>query len=321
MHTTARLKQLFREVCVFLVAALCASSSMAQTTVDISFELPAPPSLTESDGGNTGTGGQVQEAVGGVVFPPTLPKEMKEEKAPAEGEAAPVLREELNQVGSAISFEHFSNDALGRDGNVYGASASYEKRMDPTPVKLGAILNYQFFDLDNQYGEDFNANRMVGVFYGTYGLLKKPLEVWAGGVGHASYTMNTKDVDDYAAFGGGAYVSIGKSFKVVELTLGASYIFTKYDIDLEDDHSHLIRYGISAGVPVGRKLAMNVYFTETRNPTDYERAVIDKNFFTVGAEGTYAIAGSWVLSGGYRTILDYEDFSSHMGYLGTLVKF
>jgi hypothetical protein len=74
-------------------------------------------------------------------------------------------------------------------------------------------------------------------------------------------------------------------------------------------------------VPVGRKLAMNVYFTETRNPTDYERAVIDKNFFTVGAEGTYAIAGSWVLSGGYRTILDYEDFSSHMGYLGTLVKF
>ena len=64
-----------------------------------------------------------------------------------------------------------------------------------------------------------------------------------------------------------------------------------------------------------------IFFIDNRNVTDYEYDLTDTDFYTLGMEWILSIAGSWVVSCGYRTILDYEDFSSHEGYLGSLIKF
>ena len=288
-----------------------------------------------SDRDTAGTGQQAQELLmSTTILVPTLPRTMTapgevsiQEKEDADGEEAEKAeteekeeaKEALNQLGATFSFESFSNDSLEREGSAYGLSASLEKKMDP--LKIGGLFNYRLFRLNNKSSDDYNSNRLTGIIYGDYSLLTAPLE-WSAGVAVlAGYTVNNEEIEDYAAYGGGAHMALGKDWGVCTLTVGVAYLYTQYSFDSEDDYSHLLKYGLILGVPIGEKLAGNLFFIDNRNVTDYEYDLSDTDFYTLGTEWIFSIAGSWVISCGYRTILDYEDFSSHEGYLGSLMKF
>lgn len=300
----------------FLSFFLASGLGSAQTTVRINFGFPyrIPLVASPESAGHSAASVIMMKA----VLKSTLPKAMIEAAGEYEEEVDEAAREDLSLFGSMFNVEHFSNDLAGKDGNVYGLGCSYERQR--TPFRLDGVFEYKLFDMEER-GRSLNANRIAGIFAAAYNLLQDPLEIFAGGSGQLSYTIHDHGVHDYTAGGGGAYVSLGRDFTYVEFTIGASYLYTKYDISLEDDSAHLVKYGFIAGVPLGNVLAANVYFTETRNPTDYERELLDKNYFTLGTEMIVSVAGTWVVAFGYRTILDYTYYSSHQGYLGTMMIF
>ena len=230
-------------------------------------------------------------------------------------------------------------DILAKGGTAFDAAvaAAFAQMInDPFMCGVGGMGTLHYYRADtgesgmvdfyNRAGANVRPDMWEKDFKGRtpisgYTLFDDPVQISTGGALQTGYTINGNGIDDYAAYGGGGHLALGKDFQVCEITLGVAYLYTKYDIDLEDDHSHLFTYGIIAGVPVGRKLAANIYFTETRNVTDYERELIDDRFFTLGTEWILAVSGSWVFSCGYRTIIGYENYSSHEGYLGTLMTF
>ncbi len=316
---------------IFLIAGaflllpwvLC-DTCRAETEVTIGFDFPRGEIELEPDADPTDPGQTVTDIlIDHAVLPVTLPRLASErsgdeEKETAEEEAAIAEEEWLNQFGPVISYEYFSNDEAHKTGSIYGVSGSYEREWGG--LRTGGVLEYKFFDMD-QLGAHPNTNRILGVLFLDYLILEEPLTISAGANMQGSYSIQNLDMQDYGTLGGGAFVSIGKDFEFLEVTVGAVYQYTKYWIDQPDDQSHLVRYGGIVGVPIGRKLSANVFFTQTRNPTDYQREIFDRNFFTLGAEGIFAFTRSWVASLGYRTVLDYKGYSSHQVYLGTLVKF
>ena len=333
-----RTKILYSSLLVFTVLIGCLLWSEARAADKKVYIYFGAPEEILSDRDTTGSGQQAQELLmNTAILTPTLPKTMTstgeistQEQEKSEGEAEEAAEEAeaqeeeeakkaLNQLGGMFSFESFSNDSLEREGNAYGLCASIEKTIDP--LKIGGLLNYRLFRLSNESTDDYNSNRLTGLIYADYVILTDPLEWSAGGSVLAGYTINNEEIEDYAAYGGGAHMALGKDWGVCKVTVGAAYLYTKYDFDSEDDHSHLIKYGVILGVPIGQKLSGNLFFIDNRNVTDYEYDLSDTDFYTLGTEWIFSIAGSWVVSCGYRTILDYEDFTSHEGYLGSLIKF
>ena len=305
-------------MCIFFLCGLLIEESTAQTTLLLIFGFPEEELL---DHDTTGIGQKAQQLLmNTAVLPTTLPKEMMEaQETKKEADEEERLTQELNQVGALLSFEGFSNDTLGRSGNAYGLSAAYERAMGS--ITAGGLLDYRLFRLSNEFSDDFTSNRLSGVLYAGYTLPTPFLEISLGGTVQSGYTINNQENEDFANYGGGGYITLGKDLEIFKVTAGAAYMYTQYDLDLDDDHSHLVKYGFILGLPIGRKLAANIYFIDTRNITDYDIELIDDNFFTLGTEWIISLARSWVISLGYRTILGLEDYESHEGYLGTTMKF
>jgi len=312
--------------CIFILPFLCIlclyglpiEESAAQTTLFIIFGFPEEALL---DRDTTGSGQKAQQLlINTAVLPTTMPKALTEvEETEKNVDEEERFTQELNQLGALLSFDGFSNDTLGRSGNAYGLSATYER--DIEPVTFGGIIDYRLFRLSNKFSDDYNSNRLSGLIYADYTLSVPLLDISAGAAVQSGYTINNQDNEDFANYGGGGYVTLSKNMNIFEVALGATYMYTQYDLNLDDDHSHLVKYGVVMGVPIGEKLAASIYFVDTRNITNYEIDLIDNNFFTLGTEWVISFARSWVISLGYRTILGFEDYDSHEGYLGSMLKF
>ncbi len=251
-----------------------------------------------------------------VLLSPALPKSVRDDEETEQ--AAATLVHKPNALGSMLSYERLSIE--GDAGNIFGLSGTYE-REQWEGVTLGGILTYKYCDL-NLDGSDFSSHLIENILYGAYLLLEEPLSISFGANIQAGYTLMSDDFfDDFSNLGGGSFFKIGKNFDFLEVTGGFSYNYAAMDVDLDQDFAHIITYGAIIGIPIGQQLAASCYVTETRNISNYDTDLADPHYLTLGTEGTWHLAGSWVLSLSYKTILCLDDYHSHEIYLGTNRKF
>jgi len=249
-----------------------------------------------------------------IMLPPTPADSMSLESET--GEAA--LVDLPSSLGATVSYEYVS---IGDDdcGNVYGLSGSYERKWGK--IRGGGLLSYKYHDIDVS-GFDFSSNLIGALFYGTYLVLDAPVSLLVGVNAQVDRMILKEDfIDDYTSGGGGLFFTVGKDFGPVEVTGGFSYNYGAMDIDLDEDEAHLLKYGLIVGMPIAEAFSVNAFVTDTRNVTNYDVDVEDDSYVCLGTEGTWHVAGSWVVAVSYKTILGIDEFDSHEIYLGTIRKF
>ena len=258
-----------------------------------------------------------------LTHPPSLTTNEKETET-REKAAAPGLR--LRQrpltVGGYGRYERVEFDtpgaALDLDGNIYSLNAQLAWDIDN--FSFGALIPYDFLDLDS-----LDAHRIGTIVFGQYNWPISPLATLHFTI-NGTYThtaIDGADLSDLNTFGGGASVSVtlDKGRFMGSGTL--AYQFSADDSDSIDDHQHLLKLGIIAGVRLGRNAVVSLFGTWTADVTDYSALLgdIDQEYFDLGLELSWSLSSTWRLTGGYKTILGLENFASHQVFLGTLFRF
>ena len=309
-----------------LVLVLAGAAPLGAEPVDVIIGLDfgrGAPEMAFLQGGGSPSSGvhePAQTVMEFVVLPPLQPRaaeEARDEAADEEERAAAALVHLPSAIGGAVSYERIS--FWGQDGNVYGLSAGYQREI--RRASLGGILTYKYHDM-KVASLDVSSSRLTGIVYGKYTLLASPVELSAGANAQAGYAiMHGDGQDDYGVFGGGLFFSVGKDFGFLQATAGFSYSYAKMDLAIVQDFAHLLKFGAVVGVPIGQRLAVNLFVSDTLNVSDYDEKLDDNNYVTLGAEAGFQLTRSWGLSLGYKTVLGISEYSSHEVYLGTLWKF
>ena len=328
---------LFMILGIAATVVLFASPQARAVDVEVRFDYgdgdaPLAGTIYDAQIPNSAASDPPQQVMDLVILSPTRPKAAVEASAIEQADDQAVLEtgralQLPNYLGGSLTYEHISWQ--GQGGNLYGLSGAYEREMGPFAV--GAILTYKYFDYDvsefdpfsNRTAEfDLSSNRVGGIFYGKYFVLEDPVILMVGANGQVNYSIyNDPTIDNFVAFGGGAFCSVGGMVGPVELTGAFSYSYSKMDVAFIQNFAHLIKFGGMAGIGIGSRFAVDLYVLDTQNLSDYVEEITGMNYVTIGVEGGFQPAGSWSLTLGYKTILALADYSSNEVYLGTLWKF
>lgn len=210
------------------------------------------------------------------------------------------------------------NSTVDLDGDIYATLLNGVWEFGN--FSYGALIPVEFLD-----AESLDAYRVGLVLYGQYHhQLAPPLTV--GVTINANYRHTGIDddrFDDLNAFGTGVALSLEYDRELYRAGLAFLYNYSHDDSDFPDDEQHLMSIGTSVGTRVGKRAAVNVFAIWNRDLTDEQDTTgdTDEDYFDLGIDLSWSFTPTWKLIGGYKKVLDLDDFDSDMGFVGTLLRF
>jgi hypothetical protein len=291
-------------------------------TIIVQFEEFPPESFFGTGGGNLGAStisaaGTSSSTVFNQVILPRV--ETKREQETKQEELAQRLPVRPRTFGGTFRYEHvdFDNAAGGLDGNIY--ATNFQMAWDIENFSLGFLIPYEYLDL-----ESFNVHQTGAILYGQYNLRLNPnYSIGFTVNGNYIYSAVNQNISDVNILGGGLGVSLtfDKDFFVIGGAV--SYQYNGDDTDSPNDHQHLIKLGANAGVRIGQRSAINLFWIWNYDVTNYVKTInnTDDNYFDLGIEASWSITSTWNLNGGYKRILGLKDFESNQFFIGTLLRF
>lgn len=117
--------------------------------------------------------------------------------------------------------------------------------------------------------------------------------------------------------GGGLSGSLHFIQENYEAGFGFSWQYNEDDIDMDDDHQHLIKVGTNVGGHVTDQQVINIFGVWNKDVTDYSADYGDDNYFDPGIEYRANFSGTWVFNAGYKKVFELEGYDSEMIYLGS----
>jgi hypothetical protein len=301
-------------------------AAFAQQTVPVTVTVQFEPVGQQAAGG-TGGGNLAISTISpagltsSITFNQViLPKvETRSERESEQAALAQRLPRLPRTFGGMFRYEHvdFGNNASGLDGDLY--TTNFQMAWDIEDVSVGFLIPYEYLDLSS-----FNMNQIGSIFYGEYSLRLSPMYT-IGFIANGNYVHSfiEHNIQDVNTFGGGVGVSLTMDRDIFVIGGAVSYQFNGDDTPLPNDHQHLIKIGVNAGVRIGQNSAVNLFSTWNYDVTDYKQPVTnsDDNYFDLGLEVSWSISRAWKLNGGYKRILGLNDFESNQFFLGSLLRF
>lgn len=242
-----------------------------------------------------------------VVLPATPTQNEKAKKEEARMDVPRViagyLRYETVEVGST-------------DGDIYGASLGLA--WDRDNVSYGFIIPYDNMDFD---GVDSDINRfgIVGFFQYNADMTSN----WTLGLTvNANWYYGDYDVTSIRVIGGGTSVSFTYDNGGVFVPgLAFSYQYNQDDTAALYNYQHLFKSGLNLGFRIGDAASVNLYGVWNEDISDHMRDVDENDSADVGIEARFNVSDTFTLSGGYKAVVDVEDFDSSTFYFGALFTF
>jgi hypothetical protein len=248
-------------------------------------------------------------------------------------------RKQTRVLGAKIRYEriNFDTRVSNLDGDVY--STSVHPLWNIKNFTLGLLGQYDFFDL-----ERFDAHRVSLVTYGQYHhrfylpgrfrligrddrvLSFRPfltLSVTANG--NYTHTAITNDaLDNVNTVGGGGSVAL--TLDRGTFVVGGAVVYQVHADDSKspNDTRQLVKIGMRAGIRLLRQTLTLTFFGHwTYDITTYERIIDtpDDTYIDVGGEVVWNVTRTVRMTGGYKKVLELNDFDSDMIFLGTLLRF
>lgn len=247
-----------------------------------------------------------------LVVPSVVPKtEQKNKESQKQMGAARVF-------GGRISVDWVDVGDGAEEGNIYNFSIGVAQDFDN--YTFGVIIPYDRLNFDS-----FDANRVGIMPYAQYHLeltdeLKTTLSA------NLNYMYSDFDFDGGGnekidTYGGGLSTGLQYVQEKFELGCGVSWQYNKDDVDMEDDHQHLIKVGSNVGLHVTDEQVVNLFGVWNKDVTDYEADFGDDNYFDLGVEYRANFSGTWMFNVGYKKVVDLDDYDSDMIYIGSNFMF
>ncbi len=207
----------------------------------------------------------------------------------------------------------------GIDGQIIGFNLGLAQ--DFNNITVGVILPYDNLDYDDL----FEADRFGAIFFGQYNY-ELTSELSAAFTANLNYMYTDLDYDsgssDYInTYGGGLSASITLDKDIYSTSAAVSYQYNEDDVDIEDDHQHLLKVGANAGYRIGDNNVVTVFGVWNKDITDYAFDPQDDDYFDLGTEVTMNFSETWGITIGYKKVADLENFDSDEIYLGSMLRF
>jgi len=204
-------------------------------------------------------------------------------------------------------------DAGSQDTDIYGLSIGLAWDVDN--ISYGFVIPYDYMEVGG-----VDTHRI-----GTIGFIQyhKPLleDFTLGLTANLTYMYLDLDGSNIQAYGGGPSVSI--TYEKGDLfipSLAVSYQYTTDDSGSSNDYQHLVKIGLNLGFRAGEDAVVNLFGIWNRDVSSYMEDRTN-SFGDVGIEAHYNISETFTLSGGFKTVVGYEDFDANTIYLGGLIRF
>ena len=240
------------------------------------------------------------------------------EEAQAKTEAAQVDTKMPQTVAATVRYEKADFEKFDNDGDIYGLNLGYAVDIDN--MTFGVLIPYDHLDFDF-----FDGDRLGAILYGQYHHDLNDQTSMAVTV-NANYMYTDLDIDNFGSedvntYGGGISGSFTYDGDVFVPSFGISYQYNKDDSDVKDDDQHLIKAGTNLGFRVKDNMVFNCFGVWNIDVTSYDNDPDDDDYFEVGLELNAYLSETWSLSGGYKKVIDLDDFDSDQVYLGAVWKF
>lgn len=272
----------------------------------------AQPYLSAASMANTSASAKVSDVVYSRVINPVMQTRSQWNQHRKEN------KQNLRVFLADMKYESGEFRHTNDSGDIAGftAGASYDLDNNFT---VGAIVPYDYLDFNS-----FNAHRTGVILYGKklWNLFNN-LELSTAINGNYLYTDTQFDftTDQMSTYGGGFSTRLmhddGGDFVSAAVF---SFQYNQDDREYRGNHQYLVKIGPTLGYRVADNALVQVSGVWNKDAT-YRIKGIDTDFFDLGIEGSWFISDLWQLRGGFKKILDYNQYESDSVYLGSSVKF
>ena len=280
-------------------------NTFAQMDFGDSDHLVGPSTLTYPVSGSQRTSDIVMEDI--VIPPVTTTKE----------KAVPTV-DNPRMIAGYARYEMINDDILDFEGNLYGVSLGMAWDVDS--FSYGFVIPYDMGSIDIP-GDDIDVNRYGAVGFFQYNA--KMAENWnAGLTGNVHSFWMDDETDTIRVIGAGASVAFGYDAGGVFVpSLALSYQYNEDDTDNQYGYQHLFKAGVDAGFRLGEAAVASLFCIWNVDISDYMRNADGSNFGDIGVEARYNITDTFTLNGGYKAVVNLEDYTSNTFFAGGIFRF
>ncbi len=270
--------------------------------------------LSSTSMSSTSSSNKVNDIIYHSVISPSLVTRSQQKQE----QARPLQR--LIVSYADLKYERAEFTDTNNKGNIGGftASGSYDFSKS---FSVGAVIPYDYLSFNT-----FDAHRTGIILYGKHTLsLPGHLQLSNAINGNYLYTatqLRRAGSDDLNTFGGGfsSRLQFDNNGDFIP-SAAFSYQYNEDDLNIRDNHQHLIKIGPSFGYRVLDNATVQLSGAWNKDITPYTQTPDDTEFYDVGVESAWVIADTWQLRGGYRKMLGLNHFDSDSFYLGSSIKF
>lgn len=208
----------------------------------------------------------------------------------------------------------YENVSFGsQDTDIIGISIGLA--WDVENISYGFVIPYDYLDAG---GSETHRIGTIGfIQYNTTVIEDFSLGLTA----NLTYMRLDFEGGDINVWGGGPSISLTyEAGDVFVPSLAVSYQYSVDDTGSSGDYQHLVKTGLNFGFRVGEDAVINLFGIWNRDVSSYMEDG-NNSFGDVGVEAHYNMSETFSLSGGYKTVVGFEDYDSHTIYLGALLRF
>jgi hypothetical protein len=239
-----------------------------------------------------------------------------------------------NELSGRLEYDNI--ELNNNDGYSLGTLLGYRREIS-NRLEVGLFVPYRFTRLDDP--SSIKAHFTQFDLFGKYTPYDKEVTVKIGADAFTSILVSQSDAIDVLGdltYGGGIFSAVEKDFKAFIITFGLGFKVSKTSIEFSPSGSGFLNelikaindrevdkdltYGLNIAVPYKENLMMNIGVHRTNSfASDISK---DRDSQTkIRAVVQYKIADTFELNGGYSTVLEIKDFTTHIFFLNAIRRF
>ena len=243
-------------------------------------------------------------------------------------------RQLKNELSGRLEYDDLE---LNRSDGYSLATLLAYRRDIANRFEVGVLVPYRFTALSDP--SDTRSHFAQFDLFGTLIPYDQAVTVKVGADAFTSVLVSQSkaiDIIGDLTYGGGLFSSIEKDFTSFIVTFGVGFKISKTTLEFLPDSSDVLgdiikalnnrevdqdlTYGVNVAIPYRENLMMNIGAHRTNSfASDISS---DRNAQTkVRAVLQYKVSNAFELNGGYSTVLEIKDFTTHMFFLNAIARF
>jgi hypothetical protein len=243
-------------------------------------------------------------------------------------------RQLKNELSGRLEYDDLE---LNRSDGYSLATLLAYRRDIANRFEVGVLVPYRFTGLNDP--SDTRSHFAQFDLFGTFIPYDRAVTIKVGADAFTSVLVSQSkaiDIIGDLTYGGGLFSSIEKDFTSFIVTLGVGFKVSKTTLEFLPDSSDVLgdiintlndrevdqdlAYGVNVAIPYRDNLMINIGAHRTNSfASDISS---DRNTQTkVRAVLQYKVSNAFELNGGYSTVLEIKDFTTHMFFLNAIARF